>query len=124
MIKNINESFVNQYLHEKEIPTPRWMAPEIIVGGIPSEKTDVYSFGIILWEIFSQKIPFPFMISFPEFRKMIWVDNIRPSLDSITVPSICELLELCWHQNPEIRPSVGEIINTIDNIKIEYAITD
>lgn len=40
------------------IGTFQWMAPEVIVGKNYSEKADVYSFGIILWEFASREPPY------------------------------------------------------------------
>lgn len=42
----------------RQIGTFQWMAPEVIIGENYSEKADVYSFGIILWEIASRDPPY------------------------------------------------------------------
>lgn len=41
-----------------KIGTFQWMAPEVITGTSYNEKIDVYSYGIILWEIMHEKPPF------------------------------------------------------------------
>lgn len=38
--------------------TYQWMAPEVIGGHIYTEKADVFSFGINLWELLTRKIPY------------------------------------------------------------------
>ena len=42
----------------KRIGTPHWMAPEIMRGEPYKEEADVYSFGMILWELLTGKIPY------------------------------------------------------------------
>ena len=42
----------------KGMGTPRYMAPELLQGNSYSEKADVYSFGILLWELFHEVVPF------------------------------------------------------------------
>lgn len=38
--------------------TYQWMAPEVIAGHVYTEKADVFSFGVILWEMFTRKVPY------------------------------------------------------------------
>merc|ERR1712137_1338410 len=120
-IKPANESL--QY--KETIPgTPLWMPPEVMMGRKVTEKADVYSYGIVLWEIVTQKIPFPDMTSFPKFRQAVCLNNVRPPLDSVTLPSVRNLLELCWHKTPESRPSFTEIVKMLEHIMIDSAIAD
>jgi len=107
--------------------TPLWMAPEVMMGRQVDEKADVYSYAIVLWELVSQKPPFPDMTSFPKFRQAVCTNNVRPPIDdpeNPILPTICELLEKCWHKNPEARPSFEVIINMIDLILVDCAIRD
>lgn len=41
-----------------KIGTYQWMAPEVIVGQKYTEKADVFSFGVILWELATRKPPY------------------------------------------------------------------
>lgn len=71
----------------------------------------------------TQKAPFPNMKSFVEFRHAICFQDVRPPSEEL-LPSIKNLLDLCWHKNPEMRPSFSEIINILDVIMIDAAIRD
>eukprot|EP00276_Gloeochaete_wittrockiana_P020233 CAMPEP_0184340384 /NCGR_PEP_ID=MMETSP1089-20130417/9072_1 /TAXON_ID=38269 ORGANISM="Gloeochaete wittrockiana, Strain SAG46.84" /NCGR_SAMPLE_ID=MMETSP1089 /ASSEMBLY_ACC=CAM_ASM_000445 /LENGTH=519 /DNA_ID=CAMNT_0026668183 /DNA_START=54 /DNA_END=1613 /DNA_ORIENTATION=- len=116
----------NEKLKDKDnIPgTPLWMAPEVMLGKPLDEKSDIYSFGIVLWEIATQKVPFPEMNSFPIFKRAVCIQNVRPPLSDVPLPSLQNLIQLCWHKSAECRPSFAEIITMIDTILIECAITD
>ena len=86
-----------------------WMAPEVFEGNMYSEKCDVFSFGIILWEVITRRKPFD-EIGGPAFRIMWAVHNgTRPPLIS-NLPKPLELLMTrCWSGNPAERPSMVEV---------------
>lgn len=100
------------------------MPPEVMMGRKVTEKADVYSYGIVLWEIVTQKIPFPDVTSFPQFRQAICLNNVRPPVDDIKLSSIRDLLAECWHKDPAQRPPFTKIVEKIDDILIECAIDD
>ena len=117
---------VHEKLQDKDaIPgTPLWMPPEVMMGRQVDEKADVYSYGIVLWEIVTQQIPFPDMTSFPKFRQAVCLNNVRPPLTAVKVDSISTLLQQCWHKDPASRPSFEEIITILDDIMVDCAIKD
>ncbi|KAH3728036.1 hypothetical protein DPMN_053982 [Dreissena polymorpha] len=86
-----------------------WMAPEVFEGSNYSEKCDVFSWGIILWEVFTRRKPFD-EIGGPAFRIMWAVHNgTRPPLIR-NLPKPLELLMTrCWSGNPRERPSMAEV---------------
>lgn len=86
-----------------------WMAPEVFEGCNYSEKCDVFSWGIILWEVFTRKKPFDEMGG-PAFRIMWAVHNgARPPLIR-NLPKPLELLMTrCWSGNHAERPSMAEV---------------
>eukprot|EP00743_Colponemidia_sp_Colp-15_P003008 GILK01003253.1.p1 GENE.GILK01003253.1~~GILK01003253.1.p1 ORF type:complete len:596 (-),score=86.89 GILK01003253.1:171-1913(-) len=90
-----------------------WTAPELLkeysattAGAAPS--ADVYSFGIILWELYTNTIPFQGM-SVPEIRKCVVDGEYRPSIPPSTPSKYAELIRACWRTQPETRPNFAEI---------------
>ncbi|XP_067674429.1 mitogen-activated protein kinase kinase kinase 7-like isoform X7 [Haliotis asinina] len=86
-----------------------WMAPEVFEGCNYSEKCDVFSWGIILWEVITRRKPFD-EIGGPAFRIMWAVHNGKrpPPIRNIPKP-LDILMQRCWSGNPTERPSMTEV---------------
>lgn len=109
----------------KSIPgTPLWMAPEVLLGKDVDEKADVYSYGIVLWEIISGQEPFPHMDSYGTFKRAITKENERPAIPAETHPSLKALMESCWHPDPTKRPSFTQIIPILDSVLVDCLVDD
>jgi hypothetical protein len=104
--------------------TPLWMAPEVMQFKEFNEKADVYSFGIVLWEILTRKEPFPHHNNFEVFRNAVCVKGERPEIPADTEPSLKRLIESSWVGDPKLRPSFKEIIDQLDNIIVDVTVHD
>jgi serine/threonine protein kinase len=104
--------------------TPLWMAPEVMMFQEFNEKCDVYSYGIVLWEILTREEPFAQYQSFDKFKEAICVRHERPEIPADCVPSLRNLMESCWHPEPAKRPSFKEIIENLDIVMVDCAIRD
>jgi len=104
--------------------TPLWMAPEVMMGRPVDESADVYAYGIVLWEIVTQEVPFPEMTSYGVFRRAICTQNVRPPIPDNCPKSIKNLLEVCWHKDPETRPNFDRVITILSDILVEVAIRE
>jgi len=104
--------------------TPLWMAPEVMQFKEFNEKADVYSFGIVLWELLTRKEPFAHHSNYSKFRRAVCDKNERPEIPLETEPSLKTLIEKCWHPNPNTRPDFKQIINALDVILINVAVKD
>ncbi|XP_034112326.2 mitogen-activated protein kinase kinase kinase 7-like [Drosophila albomicans] len=101
-----------------------YMAPEVCDPegkGNYTEKCDIFSFGIIFWEVLSRKKPFHEFKDMHEFaiqNKVLRGD--RPNLNDFTIGTflninINELIKMCWHEDPEKRPNIDYIDNILNN---------
>ena len=110
-------------LKERAVETPIWVAPEILKKEPYTTKSDVYSYAIILYEIFERKLPFENV----EFRFLNELEEqiIKGSRSDITqlnrvYPEIASLIEDCWNGDPYRRPNFSEIINRLIDITEKY----
>ncbi|XP_030054952.1 mitogen-activated protein kinase kinase kinase 7 isoform X2 [Microcaecilia unicolor] len=93
-----------------------WMAPEVFEGSNYSEKCDVFSWGIILWEVITRRKPFD-EIGGPAFRIMWAVHNgTRPPLIKNLPKPIESLMTRCWLKDPSQRPSMEEIVKIMTHL--------
>uniref|UniRef100_A0A4W5R1H4 Mitogen-activated protein kinase kinase kinase 7 n=1 Tax=Hucho hucho TaxID=62062 RepID=A0A4W5R1H4_9TELE len=93
-----------------------WMAPEVFEGSNYSEKCDVFSWGIILWEGITRRKPFD-EIGGSAFCIMWAVHRgTRPPLIKDLPEPIENLMTHCWDKDPAQRPSMEEVRNTMASL--------
>jgi len=105
--------------------TPIWMAPEILMNREFNEKCDIYSFGIVLWEILTVSQAFEDIEDdLPSFIHRVCEEGFRPDIPEDCQPRIRDLLISCWNKNPKKRPTFSMIIHELDLILVDVAIND
>jgi len=90
-------------------------APETLTNGKYSTKSDVYQFGIFLFEMFMSMQPYSDLAFVQECsRNKTWqpfiskvVDGFRPSIPDDWPPMLTSLITLCWSKDPTLRPSMN-----------------
>ncbi|EGC37943.1 hypothetical protein DICPUDRAFT_53617 [Dictyostelium purpureum] len=86
-----------------------YMAPEVFKGESNSEKSDVYSYGMILWELLTSDEPQQDMKPM-KMAHLAAYESYRPPIPLTTPPKWKELLTQCWDTNPDKRPTFKQII--------------
>jgi serine/threonine protein kinase len=79
------------------------------------EKADVYSFGIILWELLSRMCPYDGMTPIQCALAVLNRDQ-RPEIPKWCPPSLQTVIRSCIKRAPEERPTFSEIITTFDGM--------
>ncbi|XP_036901321.1 receptor-interacting serine/threonine-protein kinase 1 isoform X2 [Sturnira hondurensis] len=108
-----NEQRKMNSLSKKNGGTLYYMAPEHLndINARPSEKSDVYSFAIVLWAIFANKEPYENAISEQQLVLCIKSGNRPDERDIIEYcpKAIISLMKQCWEADPELRPTFAGI---------------
>ncbi|KAL4201680.1 hypothetical protein AMTRI_Chr02g259810 [Amborella trichopoda] len=91
-----------------------WMAPELLNGSSSkvSEKVDVFSFGIVMWEILTGEEPYAHM-HYGAIIGGIVNNTLRPPVPGWCDPEWRRLMEQCWAPDPAGRPSFTEIASRL-----------
>ncbi|CAG0916884.1 unnamed protein product [Notodromas monacha] len=88
-----------------------YQAPEVLRGCLPTERADVYSLGITMWQMITREYPFPGERS----HVVMYLVGGRGKRPVMPHPGnqnekfYMTLVEHCWKQNPILRPSAAEI---------------
>ncbi|XP_015509482.1 mitogen-activated protein kinase kinase kinase 12 isoform X1 [Neodiprion virginianus] len=98
--------------------TVAWMAPEIIRSEPCSEKVDIWSYGVVLWELLSGEIPYKDVDS----SAIIW--GVGNNSLHLPIPASCPegfrlLVKQCWAAKPRNRPSFKNILIHLDIAAVE-----
>lgn len=116
----------DRFLKDKFGPrgTALWMAPEVMQQQEFDESIDVYSFGIVLWEIYTTEEPFGQYDDWDTFYKAVCEKGVRPPIPDDCPPSLKYLMEACWSADRKKRPPFNEIVFRLDEVLIDAALDD
>ncbi|XP_028087611.1 serine/threonine-protein kinase EDR1 isoform X1 [Camellia sinensis] len=99
----------NTFLSSKSTAgTPEWMAPEVLRNEPSNEKCDVYSFGIILWELATLRLPWSGMNPM-QVVGAVGFQNRRLDIPKEVDPLVARIIWECWQTDPNLRPSFAQL---------------
>eukprot|EP01127_Copromyxa_protea_P020199 TRINITY_DN6713_c0_g1_i1.p1 TRINITY_DN6713_c0_g1~~TRINITY_DN6713_c0_g1_i1.p1 ORF type:complete len:893 (+),score=139.48 TRINITY_DN6713_c0_g1_i1:40-2718(+) len=104
-----------------------YCAPEVFKGGMATEKSDVYSMGIVFWEILNTIIKEKYEQPFAEFslvnEYVVLVqasDGLRPTIPKNSPASYVDVYNTCVRGEPEERPTATQVASIIEHFQEEY----
>ncbi|KAI4316529.1 hypothetical protein L6164_024506 [Bauhinia variegata] len=92
--------------------TPEWMAPEVLRNEPANEKCDVYSFGIILWELATLRIPWKGLNPM-QVVGAVGFQNRRLEIPEDVNPVVAQIIRDCWQTEPHLRPSFSQLMSRL-----------
>ncbi|KAJ4956208.1 hypothetical protein NE237_012991 [Protea cynaroides] len=103
----------NTFLSSKSTAgTPEWMAPEVLRNEPSNEKCDVYSFGIILWELATLRMPWSGMNPM-QVVGAVGFQNRRLDIPKELDPLAARIIWECWQTDPNLRPSFAQLTTAL-----------
>jgi serine/threonine protein kinase len=94
--------------------TPCWTAPEVIRGEKYDERADVFSFGIVMWEVLTRKQPYA-------GRNFMGVsldvlEGKRPQIPNDCPDHFAKVIKKCWSSQASKRPGMNEVVAYLDSL--------
>uniref|UniRef100_A0A8C5UV83 Protein tyrosine kinase 7 (inactive) n=1 Tax=Microcebus murinus TaxID=30608 RepID=A0A8C5UV83_MICMU len=104
----------SEYYHFRQAWVPlRWMSPEAILEGDFSTKSDVWAFGVLMWEVFTHgEMPHDGQAD-DEVLADLQAGKARLPQPEGCPSKLYRLMQRCWALSPKDRPSFSEIANTL-----------
>ncbi|EFH66522.1 kinase family protein [Arabidopsis lyrata subsp. lyrata] len=108
---------VSTYLSSKSTAgTAEWMAPEVLRNEPADEKCDVYSYGVILWELFTLQQPWGKMNPM-QVVGAVGFQHRRLEIPEFVDTGIADIIRKCWQTDPRLRPSFAEIMASLKQLQ-------
>lgn len=114
--RDVISNHVYERKSEGRLPI-RWMAPESLYDNIFTTKTDVWSFGILMWEIVTLgSTPYPGLAAAEVMRRVR--DNYRLEKPEHCKREMYNIMYYCWDPDPKERPSFNELTCLLDKLLV------
>ncbi|KAG8438792.1 hypothetical protein GDO86_005112, partial [Hymenochirus boettgeri] len=90
----------------------KWSAPEVFRFGLYSSRSDVWSFGVLVWEVFSEgKIPFEHLSNSDAVEKIL--AGLRLFKPKLASERIYKMMSSCWIEKADLRPTFHQLMGDI-----------
>ncbi|KAL6054770.1 putative serine/threonine-protein kinase/receptor [Balamuthia mandrillaris] len=104
------------------VGTAQWAAPEVLREEKYTEKADVYSFGIIMWELLARQEPYPGTTSLIKLVTQVVNEGLRPDVNQVQMQNeedrlvYIDLMQRCWLEDAASRPTFDEILDVLNQL--------
>jgi serine/threonine protein kinase len=83
-----------------------------------NHKVDVYSFGIVLWELITGLLPFQNMTAVQAAFAVV-NKGVRPNIPADCPPALADIMCRCWDASPDMRPPFAQVVRLLEDAQVE-----
>ena len=98
------------------VGTAQWTAPEVLAGKEYNESADMYSLGIVAWELLTGRCPYDHTNNQVEIAVNVAHHKIRPTLSDRCPKQVRDYIENCWSDDPKSRMSAREALKQLETV--------
>uniref|UniRef100_A0AAR5Q3B0 non-specific serine/threonine protein kinase n=1 Tax=Dendroctonus ponderosae TaxID=77166 RepID=A0AAR5Q3B0_DENPD len=91
-----------------------YTAPEVLMGKSPTTKSDIYSLGLIFWQLKYLKSPFQEYERNESIIYNVGKNNLRPKYQENGTNCIVDIFTKCWDTNPDQRPDALQVLKMLE----------
>lgn len=115
--RDVASSRVYERKSEGRLPI-RWMAPESLFDNMYSAKSDVWSFGVLMWEIVTLgSTPYPGVAAADVMKRIR--DGYRLDKPQHCRREVYNIMFYCWDKSPDDRPDFAELMGLLDKLLVD-----
>ncbi|EDO47110.1 predicted protein, partial [Nematostella vectensis] len=104
------------YLNAKGGKLPlKWMAPESLLDYVYTTQSDIWSFGVLMWEVWSFGA-MPYSAVVPNELLSMLMSGFRLSRPPLCPEEIYDVMMSCWNAEPEVRPSFAKLCTVLESL--------
>ncbi|XP_027030761.2 inactive tyrosine-protein kinase 7 isoform X1 [Tachysurus fulvidraco] len=107
------------YQHRQSLIPLRWLPAESVFENDYSTKSDVWAFGVLMWEVFSHgEMPYA-TLSHEDILEGLQAGTLKLSAPEACPSKVYKLMSRCWDPSPKERPSFSELIQALGEIPLD-----
>ncbi len=100
-----------------QVGTCQWMANEVLAQARYTEAADVFSFGVVLWELVTRECPYAHLPSSVQVAVAVLKDGLRPAVPPGVPSALGSLMQSCWHADATRRPNMDTVLRTLEAMR-------
>ncbi|KRZ51693.1 Mitogen-activated protein kinase kinase kinase 9 [Trichinella nativa] len=103
--------------------TYAWMAPEVIKSSTFSKASDVWSYGVLLWELLTGEVPYK-GIDALAVAYGVAVNKLTLPIPSSCPEELSRMMEDCWNVEPRRRPTFMQLIVRLERLRENFSLLE